>query len=178
MPVDMSFFYKENITTGPDDMSALYHVRHARGYTRFIYGAYALLGIIFFGIGIYTALGILLRSLNGGAISSLETILFLCYFLVNSIIGYGFMSCRKWLLVAFLSTLTLTGVLTVLFFINDMMSRAAALIPGVFMVASIVLFLFLTRYLLSGRYLELKIIIPFTGALLFSFLLTNFGMLH
>ena len=61
MPVDMSFFYKENITTGPDDMSALHHVRHTPGYSRFIYGVYALLGIIFYGIGIYTALGILLR---------------------------------------------------------------------------------------------------------------------
>lgn len=178
MPVDMSLSYKENITTGPDDMSALHHVRHTPGYSRLIYGVYSLLGIIFYGIGIYTALGILLRSLNGGPISSLETILFLCYLLVNSIIGYGFMFCRKWLISAFLSTLTLTGLLTVLFFISDMMSRATALLTGVFMVVGILLFLFLTRRILSGRYLEPKIIIPFIGALLFSFLLTNFGVLH
>ncbi|MDO8231688.1 MAG: hypothetical protein Q7T37_00595 [bacterium] len=176
--VDNTSSLQENPSVSFEGISALYRVRHTSGYPRFIYGMYSILGIIFYGIGIYTALGIVMRSLNGGAILSLETVLFLCYVLLNGIIGYGFMFCRKWLLAAFSSTLIFMGIMATLFFIGGAISRVAALLTSVFMIAGVLLFLFLTRRHLSGRYLEPQTVIPFMGALLVSFLLTNLGMLH
>ena len=177
-PVDMSFFLQRNTADVYDDMSALYQVRHTSGYSRFIYLLYMVLGIIFYGIGIYTALGILMRSLNGGSVISFATILLLCYVLLNGIIGYGFMFHRKWLLVALSNTLILMGLLAALFFVNEMTFRATQLVTSISIVGSTMLFLFLTRHFLSGRYLALKVVIPFTVTLLVSFLLTNIGMLQ
>lgn len=167
-----------NTSTASDEVSALERVRHTSGYSRFIYGVYLILGIIFCGIGIYTALGIVMRSLNGGAIFSFETLLLLCYVLLNGAIGYGFMFYRKWLLAAFASTLVLTGFLALSFFIRSMTPQATSLLTGICINAVILFFLFLSRHLLSGRYFESKAIVPIVAALLLSFLLTNFGMLN
>ena len=169
---------QENSTDITSEVSALHCVRHASGYSRLIYGAYLTLGVIFYGMGIYTALGILMRSLNGGSVLSFATILLLCYVLLNSIIGYGFIFYRKWLLTAFVSALILTGFLAMFFFSNGTMFRAAQLLTSIFMIGGISLFLFLTKHVLSDRYFEPRAVIPFAGALLVSFLLTNLGMLH
>ena len=165
-------------TTVTDEASALYRLWHTPGYPRLIYGAYVLCGIIFYGIGIYTALGILMRFLDDGSIPSWGTALFLCYILLNSIIGYGFMFYRKWLLVAFASTLALSGFWALFSFVSGATSHALALRTGMFVTAGILLFLFLTRRFLSGRYLAPKAMIPFIVGLLASFLLTNGGVLH
>lgn len=167
-----------NISTASDEASALERVRHTSGYSRFIYGVYLILGIIFCGIGIYTALGIVMRSLNGGAIFSFETLLLLCYVLLNGIIGYGLLFYRKWLLVAFTTTLALMGLLASFFLMGNMVSRAASLLTSVCIIAGILFFLFLSRKFLSGRYFEPKANISVVVALLVSFLLTNFGMLN
>ena len=169
---------QENNIEASGDTSAFYRARHTSGYLRLIYGVYFMLGVIFYGISIYTALGILMRSLNGGSVISFVTILLLCYALLNGIIGYGFIFYRKWLLTAFVSSLILMGLLAILFFTNDMTPRAAQLLTSIFMIGGISAFLFLTRQVLSDRYFEPKAIIPFAGVLLISFLLTNPGMLQ
>lgn len=175
--VDTMFSLQEN-AAAPDDVSALERAWHTPGYPRLIYAVYAMLGIIFFGIGLYTALGVLMRSLNAGTVLEFRTAIFLCYVLINSIIGYGFMFYRKWLLTAFASTLALIGFSALFFFISGAFSRATSLRMSILIITSILLFLFLTKSRLSGKYLELTVIIPFVLALLFSFLLTNFGVLH
>lgn len=167
-----------NAAVVSDDMSALERVWHTPGYPRFIYGVYAMLGIIFYGIGLYTALGVLMRSLSAGTIFEFRTAIFLCYVLINGIIGYGFIFYRKWLLTAFASALALIGFSALSFFISGALSRAASLRTSMLIITSILLVLFLTKSRLSGKYLELAAVIPFVLALLFSFLLTNFGMLH
>lgn len=169
---------QENTTVASDDMSVLYHVRYTPGYPRFIYGVYLILSIIFYGIGIYTALNILVGFLNDGTVLTFGTVLFLCYALLNGIIGHGFMFHKKWLLVAFSSDLILIGLLALFFFMSGAAPRGATLLMSMFIIAGILLFLFLMRHLLSDRYLEPKVIIPFVAILLFSLLLTNFGMLH
>lgn len=176
--VDNTSSLQENPTVSFEGMSAMYCARHASGYSRLMYGTYSVLSIIFYGIGIYTVLGVVMRSLNGGAILSPETVLFLCYVLLNGVIGYGFMFCRKWLLAAFSSTLIFMGIMVTFLFIGGAISRVEALLTSVFMITGVLLFLFLTRRRLSGRYLEPRTVIPFVGALLISFLLTNLGMLH
>lgn len=181
-PVDSMSLTQENIIVVLDDVSALYRVRRTSGYSRFIFLGYAILGIIFYGIGVYTALGGLMMFLNGGAVISLSIslsmALYLSYVLLNIIIGYGFMFYRKWLITAFSSTLILMGLLTIFFFIDGSMSRTVTTRTSISMITGILLFLFLTRYFLSGSYLAPKVIIPFAGAFLFILLLTNFGMLH
>lgn len=167
-----------NIITTSDEVSALERAWYTPGYLRFIYGAYAIFGIIFFGIGIYTALDILLGFLGGNSILTLGTVLSLCYVLLNTTIGYGFAFYRKWLLIAFSSALILAGLLAAFFFISGDASREAALFTSMFMTSSILLFLFLTRRILSGRYVEPAAVIPFAAALIFSFLFMNFGVLH
>lgn len=173
------FSLQENTTASPDDVSALERVWHTPGYSRFIYAAYAILGIIFFGIGIYTALDLLMSFLNRGTILlTFGTLLSLCYVLINTIIGYGFVFYRKWLSVAFSSALILAGLLAAFFFISGDASREAALFTSMSMTSSILLFLFLTRHILSGRYVEPGAVIPFASALIFSFLFINFAVLH
>lgn len=174
----MTLRLQENNIDASGDTSALYRVRHTPGYLRLIYGVYLTLGVIFYGISIYTALGILMRSLNGGSIISFATILLLCYVLLNGIIGYGFIFYRKWLLIALVSSLMLMGLLAILFFANGMTPRAAQLLTSIVMIGGIAVFLCLTRHVLSDRYFEPKAVIPFVGALLISFLLTNLGMLN
>lgn len=164
---------RRNISVASDEVSALERVRHTSGYLRFVYGAYLILGILFFGIGIYTALGIVMRSLNGGAILSFETLLLFCYALLNGILGYGFIFFRRWLLVVFSSVLFLK-TFRALFF----SSHEAVVSWSIFIVASILFFIFLTKEYLSGRYLVLGVIISFATPLLVSFLLITLGMIN
>ena len=174
----MSFFLHEDTVTMSEGMSALHRARQASGYSRFIYSAYSILGIFFYGLGIFTVLGMVMYLLNGNAILSLSTVLFLCYVLLNGITGYGFMFYRKWLLIALSSTLLLTLLLTMLFLVKEMIPRATQMLTSISMVGGTVLFLFLTRRFLSGRYMAWNIVIPFSVLLLVSFLLTNSSMLH
>lgn len=162
---------QRNIIDNHDGMSALYRVWHTPGYSRLIYGAYLAFGIIFYGIAIFTALSIVLRLLNYDTALTFKTALFVCYVLLNGIIGYGFIFYRKWLLVAFLGTLIHTGLLAIT------LGKEAFPI-SIFILVGILLFLFLTKNLLSGRYLTIRIIIPFIALLLFSFLITNFTVLN
>lgn len=166
---------KDTIASSPQNLSALHLAWHSRGFSRFLYGTYAVLSIIFYSIAIYTALNVLMSFLNYGSISIFGTALPICYVLINSIVGYSFMFYRKWLLVAFLSILAFKVFMAVFFFIT---LHTAILSIGIFITASISLFLFLTRYRLSGRYWEPKMVVPFTTILLLSFLLANFGMLQ
>lgn len=100
-----------------------------------------------------------------------KTALFLCYAVLNVIIGYGFIFYKKWLLVAFAGVLIHTELLAIA-------NGETALPAGVFISVSILLFLFLTKNFLSGRYLAMKTVVPFMVLLLFSFLLTNFTVLN
>lgn len=170
----MSSFLHKDVTVTTDELSALHYARHTAGYSRFIYGTYSILSIIFYGIGIYTALGILMSFLNGDPILSFSTVLLLCYVLLNCIIGYGFLFHQKWLPVVFSSVLVLMGLLSAFFIISGMTSRAMALLTSIFMTVGILLFLSLTRRFLSGRYFAPRIIIPFLAVLVCSLLLTQF----
>ena len=161
-----------------DDTSALYQMRSTSGYARFVYAAYAVCGVMFYGIGIYTALGMLMYFLGGGAILTLTTSLFLCYIVLNAVIGYGFMFYRRWLLPAFSITLVFTAYPALTVSVGGILSRAAAVPSVLYLVAGILVLLLLTKRLLSGSYVALGVLIPFAGALLFSLLLTNPGMLH
>ncbi len=165
----------ENSPVISGDASALSSVQHTSGYSRLIYGAYLTLGIVFYGIGIYTALGILMRSIDEGAIVSVETALLLCYVLLNGVIGYGFMFYRRWVLVVFSSILILKMLLAVFLIIT---SRGAALSVSAVVVVGILFFLFITKDSLSGSYFSSRPLIPFIGVLLCSFILANFGMLN
>ena len=158
-----------------EGMSALYRAGHASGYPRFIYGVYAVLGIVLSGIAIFTALNVLMNFLNEGSVSVSGTALPLCYVLLNSIAGHGFMFFKKWLLVAFSGMLIIKILLELFFFLAF---HETGLSAGVFIVAGISLFLFLTKHLLSGRYFEPKAVAPIMTILVVSFLLANFGMLH
>ena len=169
---------QKHTTIASGEVSALGHVWDTSGYLRFIYGTYLILSIVFYGIGIFTALDIFKRVLNEGTFLTLGTALFLCYVLLNTIVGYGFMFYRKWLLIAFSSALILMWLSATFFSISDATSRAAVLLTSTFIIASILGFLFLTRRLLSGKYLALEAVIPFVALLSFSLLLTNFDVLH
>lgn len=153
------------------DSSALYRAWHERGLPRLVYGLYAVLGIIFLGISLYALLDILMVLVNSASVSLSGAALFLCDIVLNAIIGYGLIFYRKWLLVAFLSILILKVFLI-------LVSRGSGLSVGLFVVAGISLFLFLTKDFLSREYAPLKVVIPFTVFLLASFFFGNFGVLH
>ena len=166
---------ESNSSSIPGEASALHLAWHTSGYSRFIYGAYAVLGVIFFGMAIFSALSVFMNSLNTGSVSIFGTAIPLCYILINIIAGYGFMFYRKWLLVVFSSMLFLKTLLAVLVFMN---SRDVVSPTGIIIMTSASLFLFLTRRFLSGRYFTPTVVVSFILILLTSFLLTNFGMLH
>ena len=173
--VDTMISVQEGSTAVSQDASALDHVWHTRGYSRFIYGVYAILGVIFFGIGIYVALGVLIFFLDAGIILTSGTALLICYALLNSIIGYGFILHRKWLIVLFSSVL----ILKVLLALTSLIASHELMLPvSLFIVAGALLFLSLTRHLLSGRYFAPRTIVPIEALLLFSFFLANIGMLN
>lgn len=178
MPVDNRSSSQEQIVAASSEVSALNRVWHTPGYPRFIYGAYLILGIIFCGFGIFTALSLLMTSLNNGTIAIVGTALFLCYMLINIIIGYGFLFYRRWLLTAFSSTLALLGIVAIFFFTSGEASRAAGLLISIYYIAGILLFLFLTKRFLSGRYLVRGAIIPFIALLVSSLILTNLSVLQ
>lgn len=162
---------QKNTTNDTGDISALYRVWNTPRYSRFIYGVYLIIGIIFYGVAAFTVLGIVFRFLHYDTALTFKTALFLCYVLLNGIIGYGFIFYRKWLLIAFLGTLVHTGLLVA--------THGKEAFPiSILILLGILFFLFLTRHFLSGRYLTMKIIVPFVVLLLFSFLLTNFVVLN
>ncbi|MDO8593793.1 MAG: hypothetical protein Q7R59_02765 [bacterium] len=161
---------QEHPTIVSDDTSALYRVWYTSGFPRLIYGAYVVLGIIFYGIAVFTAFNIVLHTLNDDTILTPKIALFLCYVLLNGIIGYGFIFYRKWLLVVFSGTLVHTGLLAII-------NGEKTLPTSILILVGILFFLFLTRHFLSGRYLRLKTVVPFTILLLISFMLTNFTVL-
>ena len=166
---------ENNSTSIPGEASALHLAWHTSGYPRFLFGMYAAFGIIFFGIAIFSALSVFMNSLNTGSVSIFGTAIPLCYIVINIIAGWGFMFYRKWLLAVFSIMLFLKVLLAVLVFMN---SRDVVSPTGIIIMASISLFLFLTRRLLSGRYFTPTVVVSFILILLTSFLLTNFGMLH
>lgn len=161
-----------------NDLSALHRVRETSGYTRLIFIAYATLGVIFYGLGVFTTLGILVLFLNSGSIPLISVAAYFSYILLNIIIGYGFMYYRKWLTLAFLITFVLMGIFMTYFYTTGFMSRAGSMQVSIFGIIAILIWLFFTRRFLSGRYLAIRALTPFLGAFLLSFLLTNVSVLH
>lgn len=169
---------QQNSVVSNTEVSALRQAVLASGYARSVYTAYAICSIIFYGISIFTALGMLMYFLNGGAILALSTALFLCYVFLNAVIGYGFMFCRRWLLPAFSITLVLTAYPALTALTGGILSRVVAAPSGLYLILGILAFLFSTKRFLSGSYAAISILIPFVGVLLLSLLLTNPGVLH
>ncbi len=169
---------KEEQTVNDPTMSALYYARHSVGYTRFFYAAYTLLGVIFYGIGIFTFLGFAMNVINGGQLLSLETVVLSCYILLNSLVGYGFIFHRKWLVTVFTIQALFMGGMSVILYGNGAAMHAQALVSIVFVTIGILTLLYFTRHFLSERYVPAQVIIPFFVTLLLSFLLTNSSMLH
>ena len=166
---------ENNSTSIPGEASALHLAWHTSGYSRFLFGMYAALGIIFFGIAIFSALDILMGFLSGNSISFFQIALPFCYVLLNAAIGYGFIFYQKWLLVAFLGIFGLKVSLASIYWIK---SHQLVLPISFFVVAGILTFLFVTKNLLFGKHIPLRTIVPFTVILLVSFFLGNFSVLH
>lgn len=159
----------------PEDLSALHRALHATGSPRFIYGSYAFLSAVFFGITLFALLDILMIFLNGNPASFLGTALFLGDVTLYAAIGYGFMFCRRWLLTALSATVILKIFIV---FYTFFLSHQMLLPTGLFVVAGLLFFLFLTKELLFGSIASPKAIVPFISLLLISFLLGNFGVIR
>ncbi|MFC1732231.1 hypothetical protein ACFL6I_18135 [candidate division KSB1 bacterium] len=145
---------------------------HTVGLDRFIYALYLVVSILFYGIGLVSAYGVLLRLINFGLEITLTTWLFVAYAIINFLIGYGFMYHRRWLLIAFTGGATLMIFQCVYFFSIGDVGRATFLYPSIALLSTILLFLFITRRALTGEYTEGRILTVFFVTLLFSFWVT------
>lgn len=176
--MDNTFPSQEVRLMNDKDASVLYHVRHTTGLKRLLYAAYTLLGVLFYGIGIFTFLGLAMRTINGGDFFSPETVVLTCYVLINCLVGYGYIFHRKWLVTLFAIQAVFMGGMTAYSYSSGAVVRGEALLINVGITIGVVLFLFFTRHILSEKYVPLRIILPFIMVLLLSFLLTNVGMLN
>jgi len=169
---------KEVHVMNDKDVSALYYVRHTAGRSRLMYAVYTICGVLFYGVGVFTFLGFAMRMIHGGEFLSLETVVLSCYMLLNCLVGYGFMFHRKWLITVFEIVLAFMGGMTMVFLSSGFEERGNILLWNVFITIGILIFLFASKHVLSGKYIASWAILSFTIALLLSFVLTNLGMLN
>ncbi len=145
-------------------------------FDRFMYAAFVILGVLFYGIGTTTAYSVFLRLGSSSTALEPKTFLFACYVIVNFIIGYGFMFRRKWLLSAFFGSFVSMILVSGFFFILGDGVRASALFTTILILGTFSGFLFASRKFMVGKYLEPLALSGFFLALFLSFFF-NFFML-
>ena len=145
------------------------------------YGFTSITGTAFYFFGLFTFLNILQRFLafpipSGSefTVIVLES-LFFCFVVVNLFMGYGLVNRRRWVLsISLISLILLSGLGIVRYFgiFLPQYSRMSVFIPtAAFAVISTVLFL--NRKYLDNRYINIKILVPFSIFLLIAVVFSN-----
>lgn len=145
---------------------------------RLLYLTYILLGILFFVIGLLTLYNVLaVYTLKVNDQGVFRSSLFLCYVFLSFVTAYGFLFCRKWLLLLISSQSLLMIFVYGFTSLGIIEGNAQDKIPGALLFSVLAIFLYSTRRYLVGPLYKKVPVVSFIIVLLVSFFITSFNLI-